>query len=281
MHRQRLLKGLAGLAVIGLLAAGCGDDDDDAGDDGATEAEAASAADASPGGDDELAAYCEAALAIETAPPPDVDFESATPEEMAEGLRAYATETMTPLADAVVAATPEEIADGVDVLAGAVEEMASTGDGAIFDRPDVAAASDTVHEFDIDNCGWTPVEVTAGDYSFDGIDGELAAGVTSFELTNDGAEMHELLLLRKNDGVTQGAEELLALSEEEAMALVTPVGEPAFAEPGDSGYVVADLTAGDYIAICFIPTGTVDPAGPPAEGPPHAMHGMSTEFTVS
>lgn len=278
MYRQRLWKGLAGLAVVSLLVAGCGDDDDA---DQDTSVAAAGAGRASGPQDDDLADYCEASLAVESAPPPDVDFETASPDEMAEGMRTYATETMTPLAEAVVAVTPDEIGDEIDVLSSAVDEMASSGDGTIFDRPDVVAASDAVHVFDLDNCGWTPVDVTAADYSFDGIDSELAAGVTSFELTNDGAEMHELLLLRKNDGVTQGAEQLLELPEEEAMELVTPVGEPAFAEPGDSGYIVADLTAGDYIAVCFIPTGTTGDSEAPAEGPPHAMHGMFTEFTVS
>lgn len=291
MYRQRLMKGLAGLAVVGLLAAGCGeDDDDDAQDDPGAQTDdtddtgdTGGTTEPEPEGDDgdDVAAYCEAALAVETAPPPDVDFESASPEEMSEALKAYATDVMGPLADDIVAVTPDEVADEIDVLAGAVEEMASTGDPTTFDQPDTLAASEAVHEFDLANCGWTPVEVTAADYRFEGLGSELAAGVTSFELANEGAEVHELLLLRRNDGVTQSAEELLALPQEEAQELVTPMGEPAFAGPGDGSYAVADLTPGEYIAVCFVPVGTTQLDGPPPEGPPHAMQGMITEFTVS
>ena len=32
---------------------------------------------------------------------------------------------------------------------------------------------------------------------------EVPAGVTSFELDNEGPEVHEIVLLRKNDGVTE------------------------------------------------------------------------------
>lgn len=52
--------------------------------------------------------------------------------------------------------------------------------------------------------------------------------------------------------------------------------------PGEDGYAVVELEPGDYIAACFIPTGTTSEDGPPAgePGPPHALHGMVAEFTV-
>lgn len=270
------------VAILGLAAPGlaaCGDDDD------ATDASPAGAAGAEPaadtgGGDDDTAAYCAAALALETAPPPDIDFATASPEEVADGVRAYATDVMRPLADEVVAAAPDEVRADIDVLSSALDEMAATGDEAAFDAPAASEASDTVHAYDVETCGWSTVDVTATDYAFDGLPSEMAAGVTSFELTNDADEVHELLLLRKNDGVTQSAEELLALPEEEAMALATVVGDPAMAVPGADDYAVVDLEPGDYVALCFIPTGTTSMDGPPPEGPPHAMHGMVTEFTV-
>ena len=43
----------------------------------------------------------------------------------------------------------------------------------------------------------------------------------SFKFTNEGAEDHELAIARKNDGVTESFDELLALPEEEAMTKVT------------------------------------------------------------
>ncbi len=281
MHRQWLTKSLAFAAILGLLAAGCGDDDeasDDTGEDSATTADAASSgADPEP----DLAAYCDAELALELAGPPDVDFDTASPEEMSAALSTYASGTIQPLAEDLVAVVPDEVAAEVDTLRGAVEEMASTGDPSIWESPEVSAAGETLHQFDLDNCGWNTQQVTATEYSYNGIPAELPAGVTSFELSNEGDELHELLLLRKNDGVTASAEDLLALPEEEAMAQVTELGEAAFAPPGDHEYTVLDLEPGNYIAVCFIPVGATSEDGPPPEGPPHAMHGMVVEFSVS
>ncbi|HEY8546133.1 MAG TPA: hypothetical protein VIL36_13835, partial [Acidimicrobiales bacterium] len=199
-------------ALFGLAA--CGDDDDNdarpAADQTDAEAEPAAAGDDSSGDAEE---YCAAVLALETAPPPDVDFESASPEEIAEAIKAYSSDVMRPLADDVVAAAPDEVAEEVAVLDAAVDEVAATGEDA-FSRPDVAAAEEAVHDFDLDTCGWDTVDVTASNYAFDGLPAELPAGTTSFELTNDAAEVHELLLVRKNDGVTLTAEELLAMPQE-------------------------------------------------------------------
>jgi uncharacterized cupredoxin-like copper-binding protein len=162
-----------------------------------------------------------------------------------------------------------------------VEELAATGDGSLLESGEATQITATAHAFDLANCGWESIAVTATNYAFDGLPAEVEAGVTSFELTNDGQDVHELLLVRKNDGVTQSAEELLALPEDEAMSLTTMVGSPAFAPPGEEGHMVVDLEPGAYVAACFIPMGMTSTDGPPPEGPPHAMQGMVTEFTVS
>ncbi len=266
-------------AILGLAA--CGDDDDSADADPVaddTEAPADTDAASTDTGDDDTAAYCAATLAMETAPPPDVDFATASPEELAEALKVHATD-LQPLADDIMAAAPDEISDELAVLDGAVDEMAATGVD-IWESPEVNAASDTTHAYDVEHCGWEVVDVAASNYAFDGLPAELPAGETSFELTNDADEVHELILLRKDDGVTQSAEELLAMPEEEAMALVEMLGSPAFAAPGDTAYTVKDLAPGEYVAACFIPTGMTGTDGPPPDGPPHAMNGMVAEFTV-
>ena len=36
---------------------------------------------------------------------------------------------------------------------------------------------------------------------------------------------------------------------------------------------MTELDAGDYVAVCMLPTG--------GDGPPHAMSGMTAEFTVA
>ena len=262
-----------------LVLASCGGDDDE---EAATPTTAVSGTGGTagtttaPGPDGtDVAAYCEAVLAIETTHDPDIDFESASPEGIAAVLRPYA-QALSELVDDAVAVAPDEIAADAAVAAGAIDEVAATGDPSVLDDPAFEAANARIHAFDRGNCGWNVEEVAATEYAFDGLPDELPAGPTSFELANDGAELHELVLVRINDGVTQTAEELLALPEEEALALVTMVPGPAFAAPGDDDYVVADLEPGNYAAVCFVPVGATGD-GPPPDGPPHALEGMVAE----
>lgn len=272
----RTLIAVAAVAVLGFAACGDDDESDEAGSPGSADAASAT------GGDDELAAYCEASLAFETLPEPDMDFESATEEEVVAGLKAYATDVLQPAAADITAAVPDELAEAAAQLTATVEELAATGDSSFFDSPELAEATRTAHAYDLANCGWDSIEVTATDYAFAGLPTELEAGVVSFDLTNEGDEVHELLLLRKNDGVTQSPEELLALPQEEALALTTVVGVSAFAPPGGDDYLVADLEPGEYLALCFVPVGmTSHDGGPPPDGPPHAMEGMVAELTVT
>jgi hypothetical protein len=278
MQRQRLSAGLAAVAIVALIAAGCGDDDSD----NSSGAADPSGAPTDDGSGSDLGAYCDTVLDMETAPEPDIDFETATPEEQAAALRSYATDAMQPLVADALATMPDEIADEGEVASGAFAEMAETGDPSVMEQPDTVAAFDTLHAFELENCDWTRQDVTATEYAFAGLSDELAAGPVSFELGNDGTEMHELQLFRRNDGVTEPVEELLALPEEQVMSKVTPVGSGAFAPPSDSGYMVVDLDAGEYIALCFIPTGMTSEDQPPApDAPPHAAHGMVAELSVS
>lgn len=275
MRRPSLRTAVAALAVATLVAAGCGDDDDTADADPTDEADGSGTAGGS--GDE---AYCAATLAVETAPEPEIDFPTATEEEIAAGMQDWADQTLRPLVDDVVAVTPDEIREDIEVMTAAVDQVAA-GDPSAFDVPDVVAASNRVHAYDLDTCGWTSQAVEATEYSFADIPDEMAAGTTSFEFSNEGHEVHELILVRRNDGVTETAEELLALPEDEAMAKVTMLGAPAFAPPGSSDYKVVDLEPGDYIAVCFIPMGMTGVDGPPPDGPPHFTQGMVAEFTVA
>ena len=149
--------------------------------------------------------------------------------------------------------------------------------------------------------------MTAQDYHFEGLPTSVPAG-SSLTLTNAGAELHEIILVRKNDGVTESFDELLALPEEEAFQKVTTAGV-LFAAPGQSASMGIDATGapapmesitlvdeGEYLAICFIPQGTTEmpdfsaeappSSGAPAastapQGPPHFLLGMKQEFTVT
>jgi uncharacterized cupredoxin-like copper-binding protein len=114
-----------------------------------------------------------------------------------------------------------------------------------------------------------------------------AAVGTAFSLRNDGAEAHEMALVRRNPGVAESFEELLQLPDDEAFAFITFVGQ-VMANPGATaeGTLVADQP-GDYLMICFFPVGLTEiPEGTPGPdaslplGAPHFTQGMLQEFAV-
>lgn len=134
--------------------------------------------------------------------------------------------------------------------------------------------------------GGSIVRVTAQDYHFEGLPASVPAG-TSLEMYNAGVEVHELLVVRKNDGVTETWEELLALPEEEAMAKVSILGPLMAATEQLAEGTITLEQEGEYLAICFIPQGMTempDPDADPAtlpDGLPHFMLGMVSEFVVT
>lgn len=134
------------------------------------------------------------------------------------------------------------------------------------------------------------VQVTAIEYAYTGLPTSLPAG-TSLGMTNAGAEVHELVLVRIGDDVTATLEELLAMPEEESNKLVSFLGV-AVASPGESAPETITLDQpGSYIFLCFIPVGTTTlpslaPDATPNEsllpdGPPHFVQGMVAEFSVT
>jgi hypothetical protein len=131
--------------------------------------------------------------------------------------------------------------------------------------------------------------VTAVDFAFEGVPTEVASG-TTLGLTNEGQEVHEMVVVRRLPTTTQSLEELLAMPPDQAMGLVEDAGF-AFAEPGQTAAETVTVgEPGDYIMVCFIPAGTtslpsIDPnaSAPPSlgTGAPHFTLGMVEEFTVT
>ncbi|MGH9186103.1 MAG: hypothetical protein ACRD0U_09865, partial [Acidimicrobiales bacterium] len=189
---RRLLTGAAVFAVGAVALAGCGDDDGDGPGAGA-------------------GAFCEAALALETVPDPEIDFETATDDEISDGLSAYARDTLRPLAESLEATAPDEVADVADALLDVIDEVAATGDPAPFEDPEFVELSAEGEAFTDEECGWTRQEITALDYAYEGLPERVDAGVARFAMVNEGEELHEIALFRKDEGVTASAEELLAL----------------------------------------------------------------------
>ena len=113
--------------------------------------------------------------------------------------------------------------------------------------------------------------VTMKDYLFD-FPETLPAGPRIIKVVNNGPDVHELNLLRLEDGKT---------AEDVSQFLAAPNGPPPFLpiggmnglDVGASGFVELDLEPGTYVAICYIPT-------PKSAGHPHFTRGMIKEFTV-
>jgi plastocyanin len=135
----------------------------------------------------------------------------------------------------------------------------------------------------------TRVDVVGTEYEYSGLEASYSGPIT-IAFRNEGAEVHEIVVVKKNEGVTQSWEELLALPEDQSGAFVTFAGV-AFAEPGQTAAeMVTASEPGEYLGICFIPAGTtelpsIDPnaSEPPdlGTGAPHFTLGMLTEFTIS
>ena len=266
----------ASIALAGLLVAGlgaCGGDDSDS-DEGASDTGSSSApADETTGAEEtDVDAFCEGFLTLDEA------FANA-PDDPSE-LEAYMADTVMPVAEQTRDNVPEELAEPVGVMFEAVDAVATTGDFAAFDDPGFAAAQAEVYPALAGACGYQGVTATAVDYGYQGVPATLEAGPTVFVIDNQSAagESHEIGVARIADGVTETAEELLALSEDEIGAK-TDFANGAFAPAGGTSGVTMDLAPGRYLYACFIPTGSIgDQEG---TGAPHFTAGMFGEFTVS
>ena len=105
------------------------------------------------------------------------------------------------------------------------------------------------------------IDVGGVEYAFTGLPTSVPVG-TELTFTNNGAELHELVLLRFADGVTESLEELFAMDAEGrdpmAEGLITMVGDgqPLIAIPGQTAEGSLTLEEeGRYLALCFVPSG--------------------------
>ena len=245
---------LALVALVGLAAA-CGDDKDTetaAGQNPAPTAEAPV--------ENSSGRFCAGVAALDATPPP--DGPNGDPSAYLKSLK--------PIAADLKVSAPASVADA----AASLDEIVNAQIGPA--GPDVQglfAASAELHAVVAEECDFETVEVKGIDYGFEGVPAELEAGQVNFAFENlSNREMHEMVLFKKKDGVTQSVQELMAEGDA-AFAKIEMQGV-TFAEPGGSGGLIVDLDAGEYGMICFIPVGGAENA------PPHAAHGMVTEFSV-
>ncbi len=257
-------RALAG-SMVALALVGCG---------GAGTSEAPA-----PQGQGDIQAYCAAKKAFETSPGPNVNFQSASPQEVAEEGKNYAAITLRPLFDNLIATAPAEVLDASKVLDSGVAELQETGDFFLFNAPKYGAAQRAAHIFDREHCGWAQVSVGATDYAYEDVPETVPAGTVSFDLTNRSeTEIHEMAILKKAEGATEPILELLEAAGG-AIGQNTTLVAAGLAPPGDSAYEVVDVQPGNYALVCFVPVGATNEK-PKGDGPPHYAKGMVAEFTV-
>jgi hypothetical protein len=193
-------------------------------------------------------------------------------------------ESLTAGLEGLKADAPTEISTAVNDMADALlEPVANFDEEGLFaatESEDFAEDSAVVDEYIGGECGFATVDVIAVNYAFEADFDAVDEGMTAFGFTNNGSEMHEMVLMKVSDDTTETIEELLELPEEEAEEKTTFMGV-SFAAPGEESTMYAELEAGRYAVICFIPTGVTSfEEFETADGPPHFVHGMIEEFTV-
>jgi hypothetical protein len=122
--------------------------------------------------------------------------------------------------------------------------------------------------------GFTSVNLTLDEFNFQYDKSAVAKGNFVFQVTNKGDQPHEVALVRlaPNVNLQQALNE--SSPESGPPAGIADVAHGGPYAPGTSGTLLIDepLTPGRYALLCFVTD--------PASGLPHAMLGMTSEFTV-
>ena len=264
------------LAMAGLLAAGC------------LGLAAACGVEDNGGSSNELTASCKADVAIDegysklfSRTPALQSSKPLAKAQLAKFQASYDKFVAGPLANAEKN-SPEDIAGDIEKVVTGSRKFRATGDSSQLDSPGLMAAVGALDTYYYDNCDDEKTEVKAREYAFEGLESSYSPGLRRFKLENTGKEVHEMSILRRKPGVTESFDQLLELPEEEAESKVDFffVGGADRADPGLTSHgSAADLTPGDYIAVCFISKGTTS-LKKEGNGPPHFTLGQKKEFKV-
>ena len=140
----------------------------------------------------------------------------------------------------------------------------------------VAAQDEASTDDSMDMEGPT-VEVGGVDYAFTGLPTSVPAG-TALTFTNDGTEVHEMIVVRVTDEVTP-LEELMEMPEEDTAGISEFVGYlSAFPGTSAEGSVTVQ-TPGRYVATCVINQGS-DPTAFEAIGFDPAQLDENTDMST-
>jgi hypothetical protein len=258
-----ILTALLALLALGTLAA-CGDDDDGGGD----------------GGDD-AAEVENVLLQLATADGADIDyFLDHTTDDFIDSLSGMTREECEADPDTCVGepaddATVENVAVDGDTADADLTFIDQEGEftlavGLVKEDGLWKADSFSTPEVEVPE-GATTVGVTALDYEFEYDASEITGGNVAFEMSNEGEEDHELVLLKVSEDFD--IDTALESEGEQPPEGIEEEAGVTFAAPGESGTLVpeGELARGRYMMVCFIPTD---------DGTPHAALGMHSEFTI-
>lgn len=174
---------------------------------------------------------------------------------------------------------PPELEEQLTVVAATVRKGLETRNEKLFQSEEFSGNEEEIDQWVADNCGFERVDVTAVDYAFEGVPETLPAGFASFAFSNEGKELHEMIMVRFKDP-SESIEDLMKLSDKQAQKHIDFLGA-SFGPPGAEDLEVKELTPGKYALLCFVSVGsTSEKAARKAKGPPHVARGMSAEFTV-
>jgi predicted heme/steroid binding protein len=286
-RRQRALRSVAvaGLALSLVAgAAACGDDDEKAEGITTTTGEIADPTVDTPRDDPDAIPGVDGPAYVAN-PDPTVDDAACdawtagmgaihqAPQEPGAELTSYFEEEVLPHTLELIDTVDSDRTAHARTVHDSLSQMGSSGDFSVLESPAYTEAQAALGLALHVGCDWAAVTIQADEYEFEQVPGRLAAGRYSFALENVGVEEHEMVLFRRNDGVTESFEELAELGDE-MMEKLTFTGV-AFGGPGTTSYSAVDLEPGTYFLVCFIPVGGGE------DGPPHFMEGMVETIEVS
>lgn len=138
-------------------------------------------------------------------------------------------------------------------------DAASGGDSATVAVAPAAAAAPAI------------VTVHARDFAYDAPD-QIAAGMTTFHLVNDGPGLHHLVLIRLDSAKTVADLQVAIKNPGPLPGWAVLAGGPNAAAPKGESVATVDLGPGNYVMLCFVDV---------PNGVPHFAEGMVRPLTVT
>jgi len=116
------------------------------------------------------------------------------------------------------------------------------------------------------------IQVSLADYAFV-LSQPITAGAHTFQVKNDAAQPHEVVVVRVPPGGSMDAWKAWLTGGMQTAWPGEPFAGLTAIAPGATQDFSANFTPGTYGFICFVPDAK--------DGQPHLLHGMVTQFTVS